>query len=282
MNPIRASERIVALVAQHGAGAGVGPAVGAPLLTVPAEWYRLRESDDYQSMVAGAAFDLETGMARLPFRRLRVALPEGRMAQLFDGQQIPARVSGYGVVESDLSEIVALMNVSVAGIDAPMRARILAPDTDTHSVRVRVEIYARGEWSRADAGGIASFIVHPVLALAWYYNSGTMQPVIVSPPHEKSAGRSAKWVQARSYYTVVHRRHAANRADLRAGSTVADKSATLTAHARRAHARILRSPRWGASMGKRVWVRSCWVGPLEWSDAESRQVYRVANLGGTA
>ena len=29
--------------------------------------------------------------------------------------------------------------------------------------------------------------------------------------------------------------------------------------------------------GKRLWVRSCWVGPKEWVDAESKQVYRVVS-----
>jgi hypothetical protein len=117
-----------------------------------------------------------------------------------------------------------------------------------------------------------------VSAVLAVYRSGVFQPVHVSPPRDLSISRSVEWRQAREYYTVVHRRHAANVKGLAVGSVVADKTETLTAHARRAHTRILKSPRWGASMGKRIWVRACWVGPKEWQDAESKQIYRIAEL----
>jgi hypothetical protein len=108
------------------------------------------------------------------------------------------------------------------------------------------------------------------------FMSQLMQPVEVRSPCANSG--AVEFTQAIKHYTVVHRRHAANRKDVAAGSVIRDTTKQLTAHSRRAHFRILKSEKWGVNVGKKILVRACWVGPKEWIDAESKQIYRIANI----
>lgn len=50
----------------------------------------------------------------------------------------------------------------------------------------------------------------------------------------------------------------------------------ITAHPRRAHERVLRSPKWGKRQGDTVWVKQAWVGPQEW--AHKGVQYRIVDL----
>lgn len=124
---------------------------------------------------------------------------------------------------------------------------------------------------------VGSFCSVAVLDLLWHFVHPSFQSVKVGPEPELCDGRSVEWRQAREFYTVVHRRSGAGRSG---GVLPHQRSVALAAHARRAHERVLRSERWGASRGKRVWVRSAWVGPKEWRDEASRQVYRVVESFG--
>jgi len=106
-------------------------------------------------------------------------------------------------------------------------------------------------------------------------NSPNNHIVSVHPAQE---GRSVEWVKARTHYTLISHGHPANDAKVTSGTRVAvDRNAELTrmAHNRRAHQRILRSPRFRYARGKTIWVKATWVGPKEWRDQGGRQIYRI-------
>jgi hypothetical protein len=87
-------------------------------------------------------------------------------------------------------------------------------------------------------------------------------------------GRSAEWIKAREHYVLIHKTHPANRAGAVGVFQKTDSSCTRSAHSRRAHYRLLRSPKFKNKVGQKVWVKSTWVGPREWSDS-SNQIYRI-------
>jgi len=116
---------------------------------------------------------------------------------------------------------------------------------------------------------------------ALFYVEMGMPVAEVTPPHYDTAEairRKVSWRKRRDYYTVLDAAHKANDRKLKHGASVSlsDKDIERCAHHRRAHWRTLKAEKWGASRGKRVFVRQTWVGPSEWR--ESNQVYRITNL----
>lgn len=96
-----------------------------------------------------------------------------------------------------------------------------------------------------------------------------------SPP-EGGVPRSVEWRKAREHYVLIHKSHPANQKES-AGKRVIDSGPLhRAAHSRRAHYRMLRSPRFKNKVGQRVWVASAWVGPKEWTD-HSGQIYRIVD-----
>lgn len=94
---------------------------------------------------------------------------------------------------------------------------------------------------------------------------------------EDGVPRSVEWKKAREHYVLLHKSHAANKKDA-VGKHVIEGGGTLerSAHSRRAHYRMLRSPRFRHKVGQRVWVASAWVGPKEWTD-RSGQIYKIVD-----
>ena len=89
------------------------------------------------------------------------------------------------------------------------------------------------------------------------------------------AGKSIVWQKAREHYVLLHKTHAANKLESVGKKTIQDDQfADRVAHSRRAHFRLLRSPRFRHKQGQRVWVQSAWIGPKEWTD-RSGQIYRI-------
>ncbi len=98
---------------------------------------------------------------------------------------------------------------------------------------------------------------------------------VVSP---NKPGKSVEWVKGREHYTIVHRHHAANSADVAEGAELDSSDATTlkrVAHSRRAHTRLLRSDRYKEKKGQRIAIRATWVGPKEWQEEGGRQIYRI-------
>jgi len=91
-------------------------------------------------------------------------------------------------------------------------------------------------------------------------------------------GRSVEWTQQRTHYVFIAHGHPANRPGLEHGAAVTvDRNGELKrmAHARRAHYKTLRHPRYRFARGKSVYVRATWVGPKEWREKGSKQIYRI-------
>lgn len=93
-------------------------------------------------------------------------------------------------------------------------------------------------------------------------------------------GRHVSWQKAREHYVLLHKSHAANTRAAIGKKTIHD-GATIdrVAHSRRAHFRMLRSPKFKNKQGHRIWVQSAWVGPKEWTD-RSGQIYRIVERDG--
>lgn len=91
-------------------------------------------------------------------------------------------------------------------------------------------------------------------------------------------GRSVQWLEQRTHYTLIHHGHPANTKGLTEGQDVTvDQKAELSrmAHSRRAHKRTLRAARFTYARGKTIDVKSAWIGPKEWKEKGSRQIYKI-------
>ena len=89
------------------------------------------------------------------------------------------------------------------------------------------------------------------------------------------AGKSIQWQKAREHYVLLHKTHAANKREAVGKKTIQDGPLVdRVSHSRRAHFRLLRSPKFRHKQGQRIWVQSAWIGPKEWTD-RSGQIYRI-------
>lgn len=111
-----------------------------------------------------------------------------------------------------------------------------------------------------------------VLLIAYNYLAPQNFMARVTPAKE---GKSVEWLRAREHYTVIHRHHSANNAEVREGSVVSNTgNSQRLAHSRRAHTKLLSHPRYKFKMGQRIFVRATWVGPKEWKDTAG-QTYQI-------
>ena len=112
--------------------------------------------------------------------------------------------------------------------------------------------------------------------LAIDFQNPHLQLVKKSPP--QVGGKSVEWQKAREHYVFLHKSHGANKkAALGTRPVVEGDTLKRMAHSRRAHFRTLIHPRFGKNQGQRVFVKSSWVGPKEWTD-RSGQIYRIVDL----
>jgi len=88
-------------------------------------------------------------------------------------------------------------------------------------------------------------------------------------------GKSILWQKAREHYVLLHKSHAANKREAIGKNTIQDGPLIdRAAHSRRAHWRLLRSPKFRHKQGQRICVKYAWIGPKEWTD-RSGQIYRI-------
>jgi len=93
----------------------------------------------------------------------------------------------------------------------------------------------------------------------------------------KNDPKGVEWQRAHSKIVMIHRQHEANNKSIAKGSCVKvneNRHLKRMAHSRRAHTRLLQSPRYKGKAGTRIWIKSTWVGPEEWNDSLGR-VYRI-------
>jgi hypothetical protein len=115
----------------------------------------------------------------------------------------------------------------------------------------------------------------------WFVREYTSPQNFVASVTPDKKGKSVEWLQTRTHYVLLNRHHPANDKAVMKGAKVApgEEYIQRRAHSRRAHARILRSPRFRNKVGQTIRVKACWVGPDEWEQFGS--IYRMAKLNPT-
>lgn len=90
-------------------------------------------------------------------------------------------------------------------------------------------------------------------------------------------GHSVVWQKSREHFVLIHKNHSANRAENIGKKLITDgPTIDRCAHSRRAHIRMLRSPKFKNKQGQKIWIKSIWVGPKEWTD-RSGQIYKIVD-----
>lgn len=112
-----------------------------------------------------------------------------------------------------------------------------------------------------------------LLKLAADCTNPSLHPVTVS---KDGASRSIEWMKQREHIIFVHKNSPINKAGANGKAFKVDAELKRSAHSRRAHYRLLKSPRYKSKRGTVIFVRSCWVGPKEWEDA-SGQIYKIVD-----
>lgn len=112
-------------------------------------------------------------------------------------------------------------------------------------------------------------------SVCWFIREVTSPANFTASVSPSKQGKSVEWVKSRSHYVILHRGHPANRKEVGHGTNIKDcaKAIVRQAHSRRAHARVLRSPRFKNKVGQIIYVKASWVGPEEWK--QSGSIYRV-------
>jgi hypothetical protein len=112
-------------------------------------------------------------------------------------------------------------------------------------------------------------------SICWFIREVTSPANFVASVTPNKTGKSVEWTKARTHYVLIHKAHPANRQGVAKGSSVTIDNSHITrqAHTRRAHVRVLRSPRFRHKLGQTITVRSCWVGPDEWT--QNGSIYKL-------
>lgn len=130
--------------------------------------------------------------------------------------------------------------------------------------------------SKSNNRGIYDFSLEIMTSICWFFREITSPTNFIAKVEPDKKGKSVEWRESRSHYVIIDRGHPANSKSITHGATVEDDPEarrTRMAHSRRAHTRVLRSERFRRARGRKIWVKSCWVGPKEWKDAGS--IYRI-------
>jgi hypothetical protein len=212
---------------------------------------------------------LDTEKNLLPFRRLRINMIEdimglGRSSQKMWLKHDDAGLSALVVVKvQGIRSMSFLYHIKKGSrrIDAIMTLaeKVMIPHTNLWGVDGSV---ADG-WFRA---------------LAWFIREYMSPQNFVAKVSPDKKGKTVEWLESRTHYVLLNRNHPANSKTAKRGSKISpgDEYIKKRAHSRRAHARILRSPRFKNKVGQTIRVKACWVGPDEWRQFGS--IYRMAKF----
>lgn len=112
-------------------------------------------------------------------------------------------------------------------------------------------------------------------SFCWFVREVNSPANFIASSCPNSQGKSVEWQKARTHYVILHRNHPANSKWATVGDNVTPDAGYIKrqAHTRRAHSRILRSPKFKNKIGQTIRIKSCWVGPKEWK--QSGSIYRL-------
>jgi len=146
-------------------------------------------------------------------------------------------------------------------------------------------IGVHGKWvpsakhAELDTTDEAQAMVNGMVSSAAVFVLSAMSPnVHVAQVRPDRPNKSVQWTEARTHYTLISHGHPANSKEVSHGESVrVDREGELTrmAHSRRAHYKTLRHERYRFARGKRIFVKATWVGPKEWKDEGSKQIYKI-------
>lgn len=223
------------------------------------------------------------GFPRLPFHAFRASLN----LAVAGGGEIKCRAwleSYAGINERQVYDVgLEILSCTIPG-RAPMKGTgdIMFGFIDYEpdgKVNARGCVFRKGSKKFTKLGGVADYWMHYfyqwVVQLANDYQNPHLHLVKKSQPNP--GGKSVKWQKAREHYVLIHKSHPANKKEPSTRRLVIDgDTINRSAHSRRAHYRMLSSPVFRHKMGQRVWVRSSWCGPKEWTD-RSGQIYQIVD-----
>lgn len=114
-------------------------------------------------------------------------------------------------------------------------------------------------------------------SVSWFIREVSSPRNFIATVSPDKKGKSVEWTKARTHYVLINKAHPANRKDVATGAEVVTTDAHIKrqAHSRRAHARVLRSPRFRNKQGQIIHIAACWVGPQEWK--EPGGIYRLVS-----
>lgn len=158
----------------------------------------------------------------------------------------------------------------------PGEARL--PNGITIRERLRSKLNSETEFKvRAKGEEVTDYLTgvmrHSVKAICFDFTNPHLFLCKKSPTPPQ--GKTVNWQKQREHFVFLHKSHTANRKES-IGRKVIEDGATVdrAAHSRRAHSRLLSSPKFKHKQGQRVWVKSTWCGPKEWTD-RSGQIYKI-------
>jgi hypothetical protein len=112
-------------------------------------------------------------------------------------------------------------------------------------------------------------------AFWWFVKEVNSAAYFVAACRPDKKGKTIEWMKSRTHYVLLHRSHPANNRLIVPGQNVKEGADYIKrqAHTRRAHSRVLRSPKFKNKIGQTIRIKACWVGPKEWQ--QSGSIYRL-------
>lgn len=116
------------------------------------------------------------------------------------------------------------------------------------------------------------------VSICWFIRESMLSGNFIAATRPKPRSDNPKhveWSKSQEHYVIIHRSSNRNKSDAQSPSPASN--ITRMAHTRRAHLRRLNSGRY-AGNPRIVIVRSCWVGPPEWTHNGSIYKMELAAL----
>jgi len=229
------------------------------------------EEDQLQSM---SNLDIHSKIREqphvLPFQTMRLYIRSGASEKAWG-------IKGFKIWMHHVDKILyaRVMRVGVKGDEKV----VLGITTTLQKDRIRAA-YRNGDvfvgpHQFSKEGHMREYVSGIFTALCWFIREVSLPSNFISSVSPDKKGKSVEWVKARTHYVLLHKAHPANSKEVSAGSTVSRNTESIKrqAHTRRAHARVLRSPRFRNKLGLTIHVKATWVGPSEWR--ENGSIYRM-------
>ncbi len=211
---------------------------------------------------------IETEPDILPFPKLRIFLEANVADRARDG------TTGFSFWCEHRAGVVILLAVLHGQyVRNPVTVRIQTKGL----AQLEAAVKLNGRWlpSTKFNSTMANQVQALFTSFCWFVREVSSPANFIASVSPDKRGKSVEWLRSRTHYVLIHRQHPANTKEVSHGSQVSEGPGYLKrqAHTRRAHARVLRSPRFKNKIGQTIRVKSAWVGPAEWK--QNNSIYRL-------